>query len=295
MTTPPPVAQLETLLAILRAGSFTGAAQALGVTQGAVSRRIADLEEQLGLALFRRAGRRVVPTPAARRLAERTAPDLDRLSGHVAQAAAEGNDTEALRIACLPAFAERWLIPRLHDFERRHPGLCVHLGTRLAPFDFARESFDLAIHYGRTDWPDARLTHLCDERMAPVAAPGLAADLSGRSFQGLPLLHLESRPDAWAMFARQIGLPEDGTQTGRVLDQFALIVAAAVDGMGVALLPLYLIEGELAAGNLVALRDDVLRTEAAYFVALPAGQANPMAASFSIWVRSRIGRPIPSR
>ena len=285
----PPVHLLHTLMVAVRLENFTTAALELGVTQSAVSRQMRELEGMLGFTLFRRVGRRVIPTPAARHLAVDVAPDLERLSKTVRRASSAGGKGRVLRVASLPTFADRWLLPRLASFEALHSGVRVDISTRLAPFDLAREAFDVAIHYGSADWPDANVVHLCAERMAPVAAPSFGQ--SNMPIRG-PLLHLVSRPDAWAEWSRLAGRSHEGTGVGRHLDQFSLIITAAVQGMGAALLPLYLIERELADGRLVALSDVVLETEGAYHVVLPSGQSNPLAASFSHWLRSRVGRPI---
>ena len=292
---PPPTYLLDAFVAAVRHGTFTAAAEVLGVTQGAVSRRVAELEAMLGAPLFRRVGRAAVPTPAARRLADDLEASLRRLSADLDRAAASGGGRGVLRVASLPTFAERWLLPRLAGFERAHPELRVDVTTRLAPFAFAAEPVDVAIHYGAPHWPDGTVLPLCAERMAPVAAPGLSDRLTPGRPVAAPLLHLESRPTAWADWARQAGVPTEGLSAGRRLDQFSLVVAAAVQGMGAALLPLYLIERELALGRLVALSDAVLQTEAAYHVVLPAGQPSPAARAFADWIRSRVGRGIHER
>ncbi len=296
MTGPaPPVHLLEAFVAAVRHGTFTAAATTLGLSQGAVSRRVAELEAQLGTPLFRRVGRAAVPTPAALRLADDLEATLGRLGADLARASALQGTARAVRVACLPTFAERWLIPRLHDFEARHPDLRVDVLTRSRPFSFAREAFDLAIHYGTPEWPDGNVRPLCAERMAPVAAPGLCPPMVPGRPVTAPLLHLESRPEAWRAWARAAGVPGDGLAAGRRLDQFSLIVAAAVQGLGAALLPLYLIERELSDGRLEALSDTVLQTEAAYHVVLPSGAPDAAARAFADWIRSRIGHEIHER
>jgi len=292
---PPQTHLLEAFVAAVRHDTFTAAAEVLGVTQGAVSRRIAELEASLGTPLFRRVGRAAVPTPAARRLAGDLEISLRRLRTDLDRAVAMSSGAEILRVASLPTFAERWLLPRLPGFESSHPGLRVDLTTRIGPFSFAADPVDAAIHYGASHWPDGTILPLCTERMIPVSMPGLGPGLSPDRPVGMPLLHLESRPTAWVDWAARAGIPAAGLRSGRRLDQFSLVVAAAVQGLGAALLPLYLIERELADGRLVALSDIVLQTEAAYHVVLPAGQESPAARMFATWIRARVGREVHER
>lgn len=293
MTRPlPPIHLLSAFLAAVQLGSFTAAAEDQGITQSGISRRVAELERLLGITLFRRVGRRVVPTPQARRLATELEGDLARLSEALRRSIASNQDTSILRVSSLPTFAERWLLPRLSIFEAKHKGLRVDLGTRSAPFSFATEPFDLAIHYGKAHWPDANITHLCDEQMIPVATPAIAANLDLSDLDNAVLLHLESRPWAWADWTSHAQLPSDGAWKGRHMDTFSLIIRAALSGMGAALLPRYLIEAELQRGDLVVLSDVLLKTDASYHVVLPSGAANPDAAAFSTWVRAQVGTPI---
>ena len=286
----PPVHLLKCLLVVMRVGTFTAAARELGLNQSSVSRQMRDLEHMLDTVLFRRIGRRIVPTDAARRLARALDDNLRRLDATIERFVSAGSDVQILRLACLPTFADRWLLPRLPAFERRYPGVRVDVATRSAPFDFRETSFDVAIHYGLENWPDGTVQHLCAERMAPVAAPTLAG--VDPADQTLPRLHLLSRPDAWTDWAIAAGRPTAGLQAGRRLDQFSLIVTAALQGFGIALLPLYLIERELAQGQLVALSETSLETEAAYHVVLPSGLHNPIAGNFARWIRGAVGRPI---
>ncbi|MEM7570918.1 MAG: LysR substrate-binding domain-containing protein, partial [Pseudomonadota bacterium] len=170
----------------------------------------------------------------------------------------------------------------------------VHLGTRLEPFDLVQERFDVAIHYGTQDWPNADLTKLCVEEMVAVASPTLLGDadeLSPNTIAKQPLLHLESRPTAWADW---LALHEVETPTllpGKRFDQFTMVIAAATAGLGFGLLPKYLIEAELETGQLIPISQTALTTENAYYLARASGVRSAHVDGFMRWIRNQI----PSR
>lgn len=267
----PPTSQLAAFEALCRLGSTLAAAAEMGVTQGAVSKLVAGLEARLGVPLFRREGRHLVPLPAAAEVAvdlgvalERIGRGMERLAGGA-----------SLSLAVLPGFAARWLAPRLAGFRRLHPGVRLQITTRVAPCDLGAGGFDAAVHFGQEDWPGAAHLKLWDERVVPCAAPG-------RPAAGLPLLVLETRPRAWAgWFARQ---GRTAPAEGMRFDQFAPMVEAAAHGLGVALLPDFLAEAELAAGRLVALEPPG-PAEGAYWLVWPlAARGGPALAAFRDWI-----------
>ncbi len=288
----PSLAALRAFECAARHGSFTSAAEELHLTQSAISRQVKDLEGQLGFTLFRRNGRRVALTDAGESFAADLAIDLERLRQTVTRAVTAGNARHSLRIATLSTFASRWLIPRISEFEALNPEVEVSLATRLRPFSFEEERFDLAIHHGQDDWPDTQMSRLCGEEILAVAAPefqnqhGIAAP---SDLTQAPLLHLETRPNQWADWFQLQGL-DTRAPHGRMYDQFQMIIVAATHGLGAALLPRYLIEDELDNGTLTPLAGKPLITENAYWLVTPAGAASPVVHAFSRWIKTRISR-----
>ncbi|WP_397543122.1 LysR substrate-binding domain-containing protein [Roseovarius salis] len=247
----PSTASLRALETLDRLGSATAAADELDLTQGAVSRQLQALETQLGQPLVFRQGRRLVLTPEAEAYAAEIRDALQKIT----QASLRLTVNPAggsLDLAILPTFGMRWLVPRLPDFARRHPEVTINLSTRLKPFDFAAEPLDAAIHFGKADWPDTQALKLREETVVAVAAPALldaspprqAADLLD-----LPLLHIQTRPEAWQAWFLAHGVVADAV-TGTIHDQFATITQAALHGLGVALLPDYLAAQDIATGRL---------------------------------------------
>lgn len=287
----PSLAVLRCFEAAARRESFTLAAEELHLTQSAVSRQVRELEQTVGFPLFRRVGRRVVLSEAGRRFADELGTDLERLRQTVYQTIAAGDERRALRIASLPTFANRWLIPRLERFEAANPDIVVSIGTRLEPFDFHRERFDLAIHFGSEDWPDTRMVRLCDEAVVAVAAPEFVErhELTGPTdLASVPLLHLDSRPYAWREWFRAAGLSGEPALRGKWFDQFSMIITAAVASLGAGLLPAYLIEEELHTGRLVRIGDTALHTDKSYFVVTPAGERDELCRRFIEWIRGQV-------
>lgn len=271
--------------------SFTLAAEELNLTQSAVSRQVKDLEDMIGVALFRRAGRRVVLTEAGQKLASEIAIDLENIHQTVMRAVSAGKQSMALRIAVLPGFASRWLIPRLPEFEEKHPDINLSLSTRLEPFDMEREHFDLAVHFGQEDWPDVDLRKLSDERMIAVASPDFVvrhAPINEKGFARLPLLHMSTRPMVWRAFFKRVGIHGEGDLSGKYFDQFSMVISAAVASLGAAMLPAYLIEKELEDGRLVQLSETTITTENSYFLVAPRNRQDPAARAFSDWMIASI-------
>lgn len=281
----PDLSALQTFECAARHGNFSRAAEELNLTQSAVSRQIKELEAQTGQHLFERIRQRVVLSeagaqalPEVRRiLAEAERLMVDTLAGPV---------TQALRIGTLPTFGARWLVPRLADFLTRHPDIALTVESRDRPFSFDDDPLDLTIHYGKPVWAGAVADFLCTEVVVPVASRSMAAQVQG-DLTAAPLLHLTGRPKLWAQWVELYGGAE--VWRGQRFDQFSMVIAAALAGLGVALLPTYLIEPELASGDLVQLADAPMETENAYYIVTPEGRQNHRASvMFHDWILGQV-------
>ena len=196
-----------------------------------------------------------------------------------------------LNLAILPTFGMRWLVPRLPDFARRHPDVTINMTTRLEKFNFDVESFDAAIHYGEMTWPEVDYLLLRHEQLLPVCAPSLSArdtPLSVRDIQALPLLHIQTRPRAWNDWSEAQGQSPQTLLPGTIYDQFSTITQAALHGLGVALMPDYLVEQELAQGRLVALHPAPTEAKGAYHLVWPKRKASdPALHAFRNWLATQ--------
>ena len=287
----PSLSLLSAFEAVCRTGSTLAAARDLDLSQGAVSRLIQNLEGQLGVTLFLREGRRLVPTDAALAYRRDVVKALDLITRGAMRLRSNASGG-ALSLSVLPAFGTRWLAPRLPAFLSAHPGITINLGTRVRPFDFEEEGFDAAIHYGSPDWPNAGFAKLFDEVSVAVAATGYLAKhpvgVPG-DLIGLPLLQLESRPMAWGSWFAHHGLDAPAPQ-GMLFDQFAPMVEAAVHGLGIALLPQFLARAEIAEGRLVNVFEGGVSGAGAYYLVWPkTGAWYPPLQAFRSWMATQTG------
>lgn len=159
----PSIPTLRAFEAAARYGSFSRAAEELGLTHGAISHRIREFEERLGERLFMRRGNRMEPTAAAGRYLASTRKALGLL------AATFGTGVDAslktIRIAVLPSFASHWLMPRLQQFQAQNSGIAVTLDARLEVVPLGRGHADVAIRQGNGDWPGTRTERLVSESL----------------------------------------------------------------------------------------------------------------------------------
>ncbi|MGW7363482.1 LysR substrate-binding domain-containing protein [Streptomyces sp. NPDC054841] len=248
----PPLGTLVAFEATVRHASVSKAAAELQLTHGAVSRQIQQLEHALGVALFERRNRAVVPTPAARKLAHDVTDALGLLStaARRTRAAAEPGP---LVLSCEPTLLMRWLIPRLPMIAEPAPALDLRLVASGGPVPFDREGIDAAIRRNDFPLPDGVPAHrLFDEYVGPVCAPELARDLARPAdLTGLTRLHTRTRPSAWQDWATAAG-ETLSTAPEQTFEHFYLSLQAAASGIGVAIGPLALVHDDLRAGRLVA-------------------------------------------
>lgn len=284
----PPFVWLAAFEAVARCGSVTAAALELNLTQGAVSRQVQKLENQIGVQLFERDKQRLHLTLEGRSYAEDVKQGMNLIANAGIKLHSNPNGG-VLDLAVLPAFGTHWLAPRLADFLAQCPGVAVNLSTRIRPFDFSVENFHAAIHFGADDWPDTDCLCLMEEEAIAVASPKIVPPTFIDNISkvlDLPLLHLETRPNAWASWLDQQGVEIDGL-TGVKFDQFATMIQAAVFGLGAAIVPKYLIENEISEGRLVELRTNALSVIGSYYLVWPERSANyPPVIAFKKWAKA---------
>ncbi|MBE1281809.1 MAG: LysR family transcriptional regulator [Rhodobacteraceae bacterium] len=286
----PSIAALRALEALDRLGSASAVAEELSLTQSAVSRQLQSLETQLGCDLITRDGKRLTVSSAAKEYAAdvRTALTLIANASLKVQATPLAG---TLNLAILPTFGMRWLMPRLPEFARLHPDVTINMSTRLVPFNFAAEPFDAALHFGKAEWPGSQAMLLKHEQVLPVCAPDL---LQARKVKDpadilrLPLLHIQTRPTAWQDWFLRHGVRQAADMSGTIYDQFATITQAALHGLGVALMPDYLVEQDLATGRLIALYPTPTEADGAYYLVWPETKSDaPALLKFRDWLATK--------
>ncbi|BCH60937.1 LysR family transcriptional regulator [Agrobacterium vitis] len=277
---------LSAFEAAARTGSVTAAARELSLTQSAVSRQIKALEEQLGVELFHRE-RQTIRLTAGGNIYAREIRDALRIISTASLTLKANPFGGTLNLAILPTFGTRWLAPRLPRFLSRHPGITINLVTKLSYFDFRLEPVDAAIHFGLADWQGAEMSLLRSETVIPACSPELRDTYRFQTAVDLrqaPLLHLTTRPDAWERWLASNDVQSDQVR-GMLFDQFATAAQAAMAGLGVALLPEFLIEEEMASGRLVKAIDRPMQSTEAYYLVWPNERgSHPPLQAFRDWI-----------
>jgi LysR family glycine cleavage system transcriptional activator len=282
----PSMSLLTAFDAAARLESFTLAAEELSISQSAVSRQIRLLEEQIGTQLFVRERQTVRLSDAGAAYAREIGDALQTI-GNASLNLRVNPQGGVLNLAILPTLGTRWLAPRLPRFLTQHPGITINLSTRLSAFDFQSDPLDAAIHFGDAPWAGTEGVKLMGEAVSPVCSPDFLAEnpvSAPADLLGLPLIHLASRPDQWDEWFTNHGV-ETGPLRGMLFDQFATAAQAAASGLGVALLPTFLIDGDMQRGDLVPVFDTPMPGRQFYFLVWPKTRAGhgPLA-KFKRWL-----------
>jgi len=267
----PSTAALISFEAAARHESFTRAAEELSLTQGAICRQIASLEDFLSVELFRRSRRGVKLTEAGLSYSRRVATQLDAVERDTLSVMGQ-QGTNVIELAVVPTFGTQWLLPRLKDFQRLHPEVTVNLTNRTRPFLFADTHFDAAIYFGDADWSGTQSHRLMGENPVPVCSPALLAgqaSLSAEDLAQLPLLQQTTRPYAWRQWFNSLEMNVARDMTGPRYELFSMLAQAAMHEMGVALIPPFLIQHELGEGRLVIANPHALSSIKAYYLMIP--------------------------
>ena len=268
-----------------RLQSFTQAADELALTQSAVCKQIANLEEWLGLALFSRIKKRVVLTAAGRDYAGKIRIHLDKIERDTLELMGHKEGSGILELAVIPTFATQWLIPKLQEFQGLRPDITINLSTKTSAFLFSESLFHAAIHSGKAPWPGTIGDYLIPEDNAiPVCSPTLYKQFQGTRRQRelqlediarMPLLHLSSRLEDWRRWFELHDHPNDiSAVKGARYELFTMLLEACIAGLGVALIPRYMAQKEIDAGKLMIPIDRSLPEQASYFLVYPEEQSN---------------------
>lgn len=287
----PSTAALSAFESAARHQSFTKAADELAVTQSAICRQIAVLEEFLGVDLFRRSRRGVVLTEAGASYCRKVTARLDEVERDTLDLMARGGQGGTLELGVVPTFASKWLLPRMPAFAQAHSGITLNLTARTRPFLFDDTTFDAAIYAGPSHWPGTEGVFLMRENLIAVCSPALLAKRStaGRiDWRHCTLLQQSTRPYAWREWFASRGMEVDGDMAGPRLELFSMLAEAAIHGLGIALIPRFLVEDELARGVLVqAVRHEYLGDRSYYLIYPEQKSGNAALTVFRGWLEEQ--------
>lgn len=282
-----PLSALRAFEAAARHESFARAAEELAITQPAVSKQIAALEERLGLKLFERAHRSVRLTPGGQRFAARLTDAFDRLADAIDDACAQSGDRRTLTIAVESDFARLWLLPRLHDFEDRHPELSVTVLAQIDPHSLDHAISDCAVVWGDSRCVDCACEPLFDNAAFPVCTPEFARQLRadpGR-LRDMRLIH-DRTTDWWQRAATKLDMPDLDWTSGPVYNQTTLCLEAALNGDGITIGDEVSSRHYLEEGLLEIPFDITLPSSANYYM-LWKSNDDPGVAAFHKWIFAR--------
>lgn len=289
----PPLNAVRTFEVAARHASFTQAAHELHVTHGAVSRQVAQLEQWLGQPLFVRARSQLTLNAAGQRLLAELTPALDRIAVAAAQLQASAQRPAAspsLQVSAPPTFTMRWLIPRLQAFTREHGAAEIKLTTSLAAVNFSTNDYDLAIRGAARPLRGCQSQAFMTETIAAVChvallKTGLSAPADLRRHT---LISYATEPYAWRDWLIEAGVPSARAARHLHFEQMYFALQAAAEGLGVVLVPLFLVADDIASGRLCVPLGLLAARQRRYYANYASSAINsPLRHSFCQWLQSQ--------
>lgn len=271
--------------------SFTRAAAELSLTQSAISRQVQTLEDQLGVRLFVRGVRKLTLTPEGERLHRAAAQALADLA-EVCAGLRAGQRRPRVTVSAAISIAALWLVPRLGNFQERHPDVDVRLSADNRTVDLAREEVDVALRYGTPELMPPAAVLLFDEVVFPVAAPAVAAVFppapTATDLAALTLLAYSGEPTPgldWAPWLVSLGLEKARPKALIQFNQYDQMIRAAADGQGIALGRGPLVRRLIDEGRLAPLMEARERVASrGYYLLRATGEARPEVEAFIAWL-----------
>lgn len=287
-----PLNPLRAFAVASRHKTFTAAAKELGVSQVAISRQIAILENYLNVSLFERGRRSAKLTEVGRAFGLEIAGLFDELE-HATHRIISQETQSTINLRVHPTFAYHWLMPRLADFSRQFPEIRVRFDTRVEPLDFRGTHLDVAVQLGTGNWKEAKCRKLFDEEIDVVCSARYLESVGEVSepkhVVACELLHARYRRRAWEFWSDAVGLDMD-CHRGMTFDSSLLAFSAAEQGFGLAMGQLGVLDDTIAAGRLVRPLGLRIPTGAAFYVTWPTtSSVNVKTKRFIDWLLGQVG------
>jgi LysR family glycine cleavage system transcriptional activator len=292
----PSLQTLRAFEAAARLKSYSKAADELGLTHGAVSHRIRELEQRLGVTLFKRAGNTMQLTSEGQQLEAQVRQGLSILEqAFPAPKHAHAKAQRHVVVTSVPSLASTWLFSRMTEFRAENPDIDIDLRVSETLNDYRKEGIDIGVRLGRGGWPGLHAVKLFDEAMTPVCTPAYRDRHNLRTPADLERTVMLRNPwTPWARWFSAVGLSWPEPTTGPKFDDAPLLLRAALDGQGVALGRQWLAVDELRAGRLVTPFDIAVRDDFAYWLVWPTGKTlKPDAARYRDWIDAKAAAEDP--
>ncbi len=286
-STLPPFPALRAFHAAARHGQFREAARELGLSESAISHQVRRLEDFLHVKLFDRRGPKVRLTEAGGRYFRDIGPAIERI-GAATEALIGPSDRARVALTLPPSLAMLWLIPKLARLEQEHPQIELQLVTTTRVVDLRREQVDLAIRHGQGHWEDVEAEFLFAETARPVARPDYLScrgDMAD-ALADKRLIISNFFVDEWTEWARARGIQPPSTTGALRLDSQEQILAAAEEGLGVAIGRSPSVDDRLANGRLVAPFGEAQFGNAAFYLCKPFGELTSSARKIATWLKA---------
>lgn len=265
----PPLKSVRAFEAAARRLSFNEAAEELFVTPSAISHQVKSLEEYLGVALFRRARRQVQLTIAGERYLASVSHALDEIDLATRRLLASSN-SGAVNISVAPAFLTRWLVPKVRDFQDRHPDIELRLSPNSGEIDFAWSDIDMAIYFGDGNWSGLEVYFLREVVIVPVCSPAFVESNPQISrpeeLARHTLIDVSTRPADWGEFLATFGVTRQKRGKRLSVSSTSLALGAAMENLGIALADRQLVAREVLYGRLVTPLDISVENHLGYYL-----------------------------
>lgn len=288
----PNLAALRAFEAAARHENFSRAAEEIHLTHGAISHQIRSLEEDLGVQLFTRNGKRIAITAEGQQFAAIVRKSLTEIAS--AAMALKSSSIKRLTISSLPSFAARWLAIRLGEFIDMHPDFEVTLQASTQIVDLNRGDIDVGIRFGAGSYPGATLEFLMGDYYYPVVSPRYRDGNLPKTLQELgdhKLLRSSDRDEPWTVWFAAAGLDLPEPTGGLVFSDSSMLIRSAAEGNGIAMARHVIAMQEIAAGELVRLFDVAVPCPHAYYLAYTRqGLQKPQVRAFRDWLLQEVAK-----
>ncbi|GHU07232.1 LysR family transcriptional regulator [Betaproteobacteria bacterium] len=287
----PTIQELLAFDAAARYESMTEAAEVLCLSVSAISKQLAGLEDFIGKPLLMKKGRGVRLTPMGREYWAKISPALRAIESATINAVANDPGSGILTLASAPTFLTKWLIPRLPDFRRRHPGVTFSFNQHLGLGEALAFNVDAAIRYGSGSWPGVVSDYIAGREFVCIYSPELLRN--GKQIQApkdllnYTLLHHEEALPAWNTWGMQHGLDQVRVLSGPRFVQYSALIQAVLSGFGIGLVPRILVEEELLEDKVIVLGDPVDIYQGHYLCYNASRLERPVFAVFREWLLQR--------
>lgn len=271
--------------------SFTKAAQVLHMTQSAISKQVAHLEDSLNIQLFERSLQRLQLTPTGKLFLKETQIILNQIEISVLNVLAHRNEADTLNLAAHPTLCSRWLIPILKGFSDTNPQIHLEFQEQISSSDIDISQIDVAFLYGDGVWRDMSSIKLFEESCIAVSSPDLiSAPLNKiEDFQNYVLIQSRARPRVWDEFFQAQDFSHEKSFIGPRFDTFSACVNSAMISSGIALIPKFFVKKELENGELIQVWPYEMQTNRSYYMIYPTSMSQTSKITTMVqWIKNRL-------